>query len=107
MRADEIDGLGRLARVTLRGSTDRIHEVHQSIADRAFRAVGPAGRPVQLAHDAISGLTYSTVRFALGAGARAGGGVAALRAAGSDLDAGRAGRVALAILNGAHGDLLQ
>jgi len=107
MRADEIDGLGRLARLTLRGSTDRIHEVHQGIADRAFRAVGPAGRPVQLAHDAISGLTYSTVRLALGVGARAVGEVASLRADGRDLDADRPGRVALAVLNGAHGDLLQ
>lgn len=106
MRADEVDGLGRLARVTLRGSTDRIRELHQGIADRAFRAVGPAGRPVQVAHDAISGLTYSTVRVALGAGARAVGSVASLRASGLDLDVDRAGRVALAILNGAHGDLL-
>jgi pimeloyl-ACP methyl ester carboxylesterase len=107
MRADEIDGLGRLARVTLRGGTDRIHEVHQGIADRAFRAVGPAARPVQVVYDAMSGLTFSSVRLALGAGARAVGGVASLRADGLDLDAGRAGRVALAILNGAHGDLLQ
>src|SRR4051795_1212418 len=129
MRADEIDGLGRLARVTLRGGTDRVHEVHQGIADRAFRAVGTAGRRVQLVHDTVTGLTYSGVRLALGAGARAGGGVAALRAAGGgpgrappragavggvaalraaggDLDAARRGRVALAILNGAHGDLL-
>ena len=107
MRAEEIDGLGRLARVGLRGGTDRVHEVHQGIADRTFRAVGPVGRPVQLAHDTLSGLTYSAVRLALGAGARAVGGVASLRADGGDLDAGRAGRVALAILNGAHGDLLQ
>jgi pimeloyl-ACP methyl ester carboxylesterase len=55
----------------------------------------------------ISGLTYAGVRAALGVGARAAGGVAALRADGRDLDAGRPGRVALAILNGAHGDLLQ
>jgi hypothetical protein len=107
MRADEIDGLGRLARVSLRGGTDRIHEVHRGIADRAFRAIGPVGRPVQVAHDALSGLTYSTVRLALGAGARAVGAAASLRADGRDLDVGRAGRVGLAILNGAHGDLLQ
>ena len=106
MRADEVDGIGRLARVTLRGSTDRIHELHQGIADRAFRAVGPMGRPVQVVYDAVSGLTFSSVRLALGAGARAAGGVAALRAGGGDLDAARPGRVALAILNGAHGDLL-
>ena len=107
MRADEADGLGRLARLTLRGGTDRVHEVHQGIAGRVFRAVGPAGRPVQVAHDAISGLTYAAVRFGLGAGARAVGGVAVRRAGGGDLDAGRPGRVALAIVNGAHGDLLQ
>jgi hypothetical protein len=46
MRADEIDGVGRLARVALRGGTSRIHELHQGIADRAFTAVGLAGRPV-------------------------------------------------------------
>ena len=107
MRADEVDGVGRLARLTLRGGTDRVHEVHQGIAARAFRAVGPAGRPVEVVHDALSGLTYSAVRLALGAGARAVGGVASLRAGGGDLDADRRGRVALAILNGAHGDLLQ
>jgi pimeloyl-ACP methyl ester carboxylesterase len=107
VRADEVDGLGRLARVTLRGGADRIHELHQGIADRAFRAVGPAGRPVQVVYDAVSGLTFSGVRLALGVGARAVGGVASLRADGLDLDAGRAGRVALGILNGAHGDLLQ
>ena len=107
MRAEEIDGLGRLARLTLRGGVDRVHEVHQGIAGRAFRAVGPVGRPVQVAHDAISGLTYAAVRLGLGAGARAAGGLAALRAGGGDLDADRPGRVALAIVNGAHGDLLQ
>jgi hypothetical protein len=107
MRSDEVEGVSQLARVTLRGSTTRIHELHQGIADRAFRAVGPAGRPVQVAHDAIAGLTYSGVRLALGAGARAAGLVAAPRASGRDLDAERAGRVALAILNGAHGDLVQ
>jgi pimeloyl-ACP methyl ester carboxylesterase len=60
-----------------------------------------------VAHDALSGLTYSAVRLALGVGARAVGGVASLRADGRDLDTGRAGRVALGVLNGAHGDLLQ
>ena len=106
MRADEAQDVGRLARITLRGSTSRIHELHQGIADRAFRAVGPPGRPIQVVHDVISDLSYSGVRLALGVGARAAGGVASLRASGRDLDAGRAGRVALTILNGAHGDLV-
>jgi hypothetical protein len=107
MRTDEVTDASELARLTLRGSTTRIHELHQGIADRAFRAVGPVGRPVHQVHDAIAGVSYSGVRMALGLGARAAGGAAALRASGTDLDAGRAGRVALAILNGAHGDLVR
>ena len=106
MRSDEVTGISRLARAGLSGGTARIHEVHQSIADRAFRAVGPAGRPVQAVHDTIAGLSYGSVRVALGLGALAVGGVAALRANGRDLDTARAGRVAQAILNGAHGDLV-
>jgi pimeloyl-ACP methyl ester carboxylesterase len=107
MRADEIIDTARLARLTLQGTTTRIHEVHQGIADRAFRAVGLAGRPVQLVHDSVSGLTYGAVRLALGAGARAAGGAGALRANGTGLDDAPAGRRALAILNGAHGDLVR
>jgi pimeloyl-ACP methyl ester carboxylesterase len=80
--------------------------MHRGISDRAFDAVGPAGAPVRRVHDAITGFTYSSVRVALGVAARVVGGVASLRADGRDLDAGRAGRVALAVLNGAHGDLL-
>ncbi|MET0763940.1 MAG: hypothetical protein ABWY29_03685 [Blastococcus sp.] len=106
MRADEVTGVAQLARITLRGGATRIHELHQGIADRAFQAVGPAGRPVQVVHDAIAGLSYSGVRLGLGAGARVAGGAAALRAGGQDLDGERTGRVALAILNGANGDLV-
>jgi pimeloyl-ACP methyl ester carboxylesterase len=106
MRTDEVTGVAQLARITLRGGATRIHEVHQGIAGRAFQAVGPAGRPVQVMHDAIAGLSYSGVRLALGAGARVAGEAAALRASGQDLDGERTGRVALAILNGAHGDLV-
>jgi pimeloyl-ACP methyl ester carboxylesterase len=107
MRADEVRGVAQLAGVTLRGGTTRVFEMHRGIADRAFDAVGPAGAPVRRVHDALTGLTYSTVRAALGVGARAAGAVAEYRASGHDLDIEPAGRVALAILNGAHGDLVQ
>jgi pimeloyl-ACP methyl ester carboxylesterase len=107
VRTDEIEGIARLARLTLRGGTERIHEVHRGVAGRTFRAVGPVGRPVQVVHDVVSEVTYGAVRLGLGAGARALGAAAALRASGtSGLDA-PAGRRAVAILNGAHGDLVQ
>src|SRR3954449_4637809 len=107
MRADEVRDIGELGRLTLRGSTTRVAELHRGIADRAFGAVGPAADPVKVVHDAIAGVAYGGVRLALGAGARAAGTVAALRADGRDLDADRAGRFALAVLNGAHGDAVQ
>ena len=107
MRADEVHGAAELARLTLKGGTARVREVHQSIAGRVFRTVGPVGRPVQLWHDAVAGLTYASVGVALGLGARAVGRAAAGRASGRDLDEERRGRVVLGILNGAHGDLVQ
>ncbi|WP_211355026.1 lipase family alpha/beta hydrolase [Blastococcus colisei] len=99
--------MSRLARLTLRGSTTRIHEVHRGIAGRAFGAVGPAAAPVRAVHDAIAEAAYASVGVALGAGARVAGEAAALRADGRELDDARAGRVTLAILNGAHGDLVR
>ena len=107
MRADEVTGFSHLARLTLQGGTTRVHEVHQGVAGRAFRAAGPVARPVQVVHDAVSGLTYGAVSLALGGGARALGSLAALRASGTTVDDGPAGRRALAILNGAHGDLVR
>jgi pimeloyl-ACP methyl ester carboxylesterase len=107
MRADEIRDVSRLAGLTVAGSAARIREVHQGIAARAFRAVGPAGRPVQVVHDALSGLTYGAVGLALRSGARAVGSVAALRASGDVAEETPARRRALAILNGAHGDLVR
>jgi pimeloyl-ACP methyl ester carboxylesterase len=107
MRADEIRDVAALTRLGLQGGTARVHELHQGIADRAFRAVGPAAAPVRLVHDAIAGLSYGSVRVALGVGARAAGELAALAGDAASIDGAPAGRVALAVLNGAHGDLVQ
>jgi pimeloyl-ACP methyl ester carboxylesterase len=107
MRADEATGLSQLARVGLRGGTKRVFEVHRGISDRAFGAVGPVGVPVRAVHDALTGATYAAVGTALGLGARVAGWVGARQVNGRDLDTERRGRIALAVLNGAHGDLVQ
>jgi PGAP1-like protein len=112
MRVDEVQDLSRLLGVTLGGVTSRIHELHGGIAGRVFAAVGPPGRPVQLTHDAISGLVYAAVRGGLQATALASGALAA-GTAGRDTATGRrlddspAAQAALNVLAGLHGDLVQ
>jgi pimeloyl-ACP methyl ester carboxylesterase len=106
MRAVEAQDLSRLVALTLRGATARVHQTHGGIAGRVFAAVGPAAAPVRRTHDAITGVTYAAVRGALGGGARVAGVAVAARASGRRLEDSPAARTALAILNGAHGDLL-
>lgn len=106
MRTDEATAVSRLAGLVLSGGTTRISELHAGIAARAFAGVGPAGRPVQVVHDTVSSLTYRTVGAALGAGASAVGALASRQVNGRPLEETPSARVALAILNGAHGDLL-
>ena len=107
MRADEARDLGRLGGVTLAGGTRRVAEVHSGISGRVFRLVGPVGAPVRVLHDGISAGVYAGVRTGLYAAARAAGTVQAVRADGEPLDRRPRARVALAVLNGAHGDTLQ
>src|SRR5271157_1201357 len=62
---NEVRALSALAFDELRGFPGAIRDMHLGIAERAFRGVGPAGRPVQLIHDAVSSRAYG----AIGAGA--------------------------------------
>ncbi len=107
MRADEVRDTSRLAAVAARAVTTRIHEVHAGIAGRVFAMVGPVSAPVRVTHDAIAAVSYGSVRTALGTGAVVAGRAAARYATGVRLDDSPPARVALAVLNGAHGDLLQ
>ncbi len=112
MRADDVRSLGVLAGLALGGGVQRVSQAHAGIAERVFdsvgKGVGPAVRPVRAVHDGVSRAAYGAVQVSLTAGARAAG-VAASRRAQADgpalADVPRA-RVALGVLNGAHGDLL-
>jgi pimeloyl-ACP methyl ester carboxylesterase len=63
--SNELRALSALAFDELRSFPGAIRDMHLGIAQRAFRGVGPAGRPVQLIHDALSSRAYG----AIGAGA--------------------------------------
>jgi hypothetical protein len=91
-----------------------VRDVHRAIAGRVFRAVGPAGQPVRLLHDAISATAYGTTRGSHRVIPRVGAQVAIAAAPTEDEppDAERrperpAGRMAMAALNGLYGDRLQ
>src|SRR6266545_7312361 len=60
-RPNELRALIALAFEELRGFPGGIRDMHLGIAERAFRGVGPAGRPVQVIHDALSRRAYDGI----------------------------------------------
>jgi pimeloyl-ACP methyl ester carboxylesterase len=106
---NELRALSALGFEELRRFPGAIREMHLGIAERAFRGVGPASRPVQVIHDALSRRAYD----AIGAGA-------ALLGRGADtamekrgigqgvlLSTTRPGSAMIAALNGLIGDQLE
>src|SRR5437868_6483185 len=106
---NEIRALSVLAFDDLRRFPGAIRDMHLGIAERAFRGVGPAGRPVQLIHDAISRRAYD----AIGSGAARLGRFAdeamETRGIGQEvlLSTTRRGSAMIAALNGLIGDRLE
>src|SRR5467141_2224869 len=106
---NEVRALSALAFDELRRFPGAIRDMHLGIADRAFRGVGPAGRPVQLIHDALSRRAYGTI----GASASALGmatDVAVDRIGVGEkvsLSTTQRGSFGLAVLNGLIGDQLE
>jgi hypothetical protein len=108
VQSRELRGLGRLAGLAIAGGVTLVEEMHGSIAGRAFGGAGPVAGPVRAVHDAVARGTYAVVRGTLSLAATAAGGVAARTAAGDVALADHpTGGVALAVLNGGYGDLLE
>ncbi|TMK40083.1 MAG: alpha/beta hydrolase [Actinobacteria bacterium] len=106
---NEVRALSALAFGELRAFPGAIRDMHLGIAQRAFRGVGPAARPVQIIHDALSRRGYD----AIGSGAALLGRAAdaAMETGGIGRDAllssTRPGSAAIAALNGLIGDRLE
>jgi hypothetical protein len=108
MRPEEIAALGELAGDAARATAEQVHTVHDGIAQRVWKAIGPVSLPVRLAHDVIARGAYSAAGEVSRVVVRAGAGVvgrAAPRDAGSIEDS-AAGRAVVGALNGAFGDSL-
>src|SRR5919201_2947039 len=108
MRAGEVRELGRLAGEAVGGFASFAGEMHEGIASRTFKALGPLGWPTRIVHDKARASIYSAVRRGLAATPRAGGTALARYVPPDALPASssRAGSVALGALNGAIGDRL-
>jgi pimeloyl-ACP methyl ester carboxylesterase len=108
MRPEEITALGDVAGDAAAGFAVQVREMHKGIAQRAFKAVGVAAAPVQLAHDQIADRAYSVASDLTGALVRAGARAASTVPSpdAPSIDRTVSGRVAMGALNGAFGDAL-
>jgi pimeloyl-ACP methyl ester carboxylesterase len=109
MRPDEIAALGDLASEAAAGATQQIREMHDGIARRVWRRVGPAALPVRLAHDRIATSAYAAAGELTRAVVRAGAHAASATCPpdAPSVQRSPAGRAVLSALNGAFGDTLE
>jgi pimeloyl-ACP methyl ester carboxylesterase len=104
-----VRALTALAFEELRSFPGGIREMHLGIAERAFRGVGPAGRPVQVIHDTLSRWAYDAIGSGAAALGRAADAAIATRGFGQEvlLSTTRQGSALVAALNGLIGDRLE
>jgi pimeloyl-ACP methyl ester carboxylesterase len=109
MRPEELKALAELTGDAAGGLTEQIQELHDGIARRVWRAVGPTATPVRLAHDQLARGAYTVARGLTRAAVR--GGTLALSATrpgqAESIERGPLGRAALGALNGIWGDTLE
>src|SRR5947209_8741384 len=109
MQPDEVRALGDLTGATLAGVTGHVQGVHEGIARRVWTALGPVAAPVRIVHDTIAAGVYGGMKRSLELSARSGARVLSFSVSpdAPSLQRGRAGRVAIGVLNGAIGDSLE
>src|SRR5205085_1725930 len=65
MASNEVRALGELAADTVDVTvTTPVKGLHQAVARRVFRAVGPASEPTRVVHDGIASAVYGALRLA-------------------------------------------
>jgi pimeloyl-ACP methyl ester carboxylesterase len=108
MRPEEITGIGELLGDAAGGLTTQIREMHEGIARRVWKAVGPASFPVRLAHDQLAKRAYSSADQFTRSLVR--GGAEAISARqpeeAESIERSAIGRAAIGAINGIWGDTL-
>ena len=108
-RPNELRALSALVFEDLRAFPGGIRDMHLGIAERAFRGVGPAGRPVQVIHDTLSRRAYDAISSGAARLGRAADATMERRGIGQEvlLSTTRRGSAVIAALNGLIGDRLE
>jgi pimeloyl-ACP methyl ester carboxylesterase len=108
-RPNEMRALSALVFEELRGFPAGIREMHLGIAERAFRGVGLAGRPIQIVHDALARHAYDGVGSSTAALGRIADATIDRHGIGQEfsLSTTRRGSAVIAALNGLIGDRLE
>ncbi|MFZ1996229.1 MAG: hypothetical protein WAU75_19115 [Solirubrobacteraceae bacterium] len=108
MRPDELRALGSLAGDAAAGVAGQAREVHESVAARVFRSLGPAGVPVRVVHDRVAARAYAGASALTGAIVKGGAAAASLARPGHapSLTDVPGGRLAVGAVNGMWGDRL-
>ena len=104
MRGNETQELAFRGLAELGGAARGLGDTHLAVADRVFRFVGAPGKPVKLAHDAISRGVYAGIN---GAALVAGHGAALATRNAGPVSHTPAGARLVGILNGLIGDTLE
>ena len=108
MQREEIAAFGELAGDAASGLTSQIHQMHTGIAQRVWRAVGPAGAPVRLVHDQVASRGYSAAAWLTRGLVRGGASAfaATQREEAESIERTPTGRAVVGALNGIWGDTL-
>ena len=109
MRREELRALGDLAGDAAGGLASQIQQMHEGIAGRVWRAVGPGAVPVRAIHDRVAERAYAAARNLSGGAVRAGArALSTVQPAESEsIERSFAGRAVLGAINGVWGDTLQ
>jgi len=108
-RPNELRALSALGFEELKGFPGAIRDMHLGIAERAFRGVGPPGRPVKVIHDALSRRAYDAIASGAARLGRIADATIERQGIGQDvqLSTTRQGSAMIAALNGLIGDRLE
>src|SRR4051794_38717046 len=79
MRPEETSALGEVGGEAVAGLAGHVRDLHEGIAERVWRSVGPTATPVRAVHDRVATAVYGAVGRSLLAGARAGARAASVR----------------------------